>query len=586
MQADTGSIALAALAGAVAAGFLTLWGVRLVRMHVDARLAQAARDTLVDAIDTLPEAFAYFGADGRLVLANQSFRALHHRLGRVLRTNLSYETFTQTLVAHGLVRLDRPAGDWIADRLVASKVPGAPYEIEMTDGRVILVDERRTPGGGLVSLRTDVTGLKEAEAERDALREQFLNAQKMEAVGRLAGGIAHDFNNILAAVNGYAHMLAEDLAKGSEQHGFATQILAAGERARNLVGEILAFSRAHRPELSAVRLNAVVEETLSLLWATLPAAIALQSDLDEGAPDVHGNATQIAQVLMNLCVNARDAIAERPGFGPHCIRVETARVEIDGGRASGLVFAPGSAPGQPPRRIETGEDGRTRMWVGRLGAGPHVRLRVRDTGPGIGAATMERIFDPFFTTKDVGRGTGLGLAAVHGIVAGHDGAIAVETRAGHGTVFDIFLPVRPAPVAVDAARSDPPARASRGGASILVVDDEEMVATMIAHSLERLGHEVACTTHPDDALEAFVEDAGAFDLVVTDQSMPGLSGLDLSRRLLAARPDLPIVLCSGYAEAGTERAAREAGIAAFMTKPLDLAILSREVDRLLARKAA
>jgi PAS domain S-box-containing protein len=685
-------------------------GVALVQSRRSARLgfaaqeaaeaAGVARGRLVDALNAISEAFVYFGPDGRLVMANERFQELHRELGELMRPGLEYETFTREIVARGLVKLDTPADRWIRQRLENAVEPRTSFEVEMKGGRIVLVSERRTREGGLVSVRTDVTEItrarellanrlhaleasldgialadklgrliyanlafahvygyerpidligrpwrdfwdpaetsrvtaeilpriemegrwlgeasglrvggepfpkeisltrladgglalvvhditerKNAEIERASLREQFYNAQKLEAIGRLAGGIAHDFNNILAAVNGYAHLLVDDLPEGSETQAFARQILLAGARAKGLVREILAFSRTEQAARSAVKVDGIVVETLGLLRATLPSSIRVELDLAAPAAVVDGNATQIAQVLMNLCVNARDAVAERQDDGDGVINVTTGVVEIDGGCAEGVKVATKDQANSAAFRVEDGgADGVTRMWLGVLAPGPHVRVSVRDTGIGMSRKIMERIFDPFFTTKDVGKGTGLGLAAVHGIVTQHGGAITIESRLGEGTTFTVFLPAAEH-VAEAAGEEGAMVEAAPAGASILVVDDEDLVATMIARGLERLGYEVACTTDSEDALEAFAEDPNAFDLVITDQTMPSISGLDLSKRLLAIRPDLPIILCTGFSESVNETVARAAGIAVYLTKPVRPGDLAAEVARVLA----
>jgi PAS domain S-box-containing protein len=701
------AVALMMMIGVMMVGVALVQSRRSARLGLEAQeaaeAAEVARGRLVDALNAVSEAFVYFGPDGRLVMANERFRQLHRDLGELMRPGLDYETFTREIVARGLVKLDTPADEWIRERLDNAVEPRTSFEVEMKGGRIVLVSERRTREGGLVSVRTDVTEItrarellanrlhameasldgialadklgrliyanlafahiygyarpidligrpwrdvwdpaetdrlaaeilprieadgrwlgetsglritgqpfpqevsltrladgglalvvhditerKNAEIERATLREQFFNAQKLEAIGRLAGGIAHDFNNILAAVNGYAHLLVEDLPAGSETQAFARQILLAGERAKDLVKEILAFSRTQQAERTTIRLHDIVDETLGLLRATLPSSIRVDLDLAARDALVDGNATQISQVLMNLCVNARDAIEERRDDRDGIINVTSQIVEIDGGCAEGLKVATKDQVGPAAFRVEDGgTQGITRMWMGVLSPGPHVKVSVRDTGTGMTRKIMERIFDPFFTTKDVGKGTGLGLAAVHGIVTQHGGAITIESRLGEGTVFAVFLPIAQHATGI-ADDVEAVARAAHAGASILVVDDEDLVATMIARSLERLGYEVACTTDSDDALEAFAEDPNAFDLVVTDQTMPSISGMDLAKRLLAIRPDLPIILCTGFSETVNEGTARAAGIAVFLTKPVHPSDLAAEVARVFAERA-
>ncbi|HYD97998.1 MAG TPA: extracellular solute-binding protein [Alphaproteobacteria bacterium] len=283
---------------------------------------------------------------------------------------------------------------------------------------------------GYIAWAYDITDRRQAEAGRRALLEQFHHAQKMEAIGVLAGGVAHDFNNVLAAILGSSALLA-DLVTDPMQRELAETVVAAARRGRDIAKRLLLFSREQPSERRPLCLGAVVEEGLRMLRPSINASVTLTYDCH--APDAHmlGDATELQQILANLCMNAAAAI----GAGTGSIAVELGTVAIDGGCASGLAAL------EVPFRVAGHEGGPVRVWSGRLAAGPHLRLRVRDDGCGMDRAVAERIFEPFFTTKAVDEGTGLGLAAVHGIVAGHDGAIAVETRPGHGTVFDVFFPV-------------------------------------------------------------------------------------------------------------------------------------------------
>jgi CheY-like chemotaxis protein len=329
----------------------------------------------------------------------------------------------------------------------------------------------------------------------------------------------------------------------------------------------------------------VVEETLTMLSATMPATVALRGHVDAGVDSdqliVEGDMTQIGQVLMNLCVNARDALPEDSGN----VWMELTRVDIDGGCAEGLRSVD-ATPGKAVMRIRSDPDGKHhRMWVGTLAEGGRcAQITVRDSGTGMDRSIMERMFEPFFTTKSIGKGTGLGLAAVHGIVAAHGGAITVESVIGEGTTFRILLPLAANPVA-EAVTADRPS-ASRGRELVLLVDDETEVVAMTTRCLERLGYEVASCEDPVDAWETFAEDPDAWDVVVTDHTMPGLTGLELARRMLERRAGLPIVLCTGYSEAANEETASAIGIAAFLNKPVDPNKLAATLRAVLDRGGA
>jgi PAS domain S-box-containing protein len=667
-----------------------------------ARLAEAeasdVKERLIDAIESISEGFILLDDAGRVLIANNRYRELYPTIADLVEPGVAFSDLVWASAVLEQFDTDQPVEQVVHDRLERLADPHGPFEQALSDGRTLLVSERRTGRGSLVSVHTDVTELKrtqivlqsrlaameasidgiaiidvsdrlvgvnkafaaifghasaevlmgrgwstlfddaenarfetdiqpklhaagrwrgertarradgtqfpleasmtmledggmvcivrdvteqhQAAAERQQLQDQFHQAQKMEALGRLSGGIAHDFNNILAAIIGYATFLTEDLPDGSEPRDFARQVLAAGNRAKDLVQQILAFSRTSDTRHDPIDVVAVVNETLTMLWATMPATVSLTGRIDSDHIIIKGDTTQIGQVLMNLCVNARDALADDRG----AITVELARVEIDGGCATGLETSE-PTPGKPVLRLRSDTDGRRhRMWVGVLpGPGLCARLSVRDTGVGMDRATMERMFEPFFTTKSVGKGTGLGLAAVHGIVAAHGGAITVESIQGEGTTFQILLPV--AAGSLSEAAGSLTSATARGRELVLLVEDEVPVAAMMTHCLERLGYEVASCDHPKDALDTFAEDPDAWDVVVTDQTMPGLTGMELARRLLERRPDLPIVLCTGFSEAANEETARAAGIAAFLNKPVDPDKLAATVRAVLDRQA-
>jgi PAS domain S-box-containing protein len=421
--------------------------------------------------------------------------------------------------------------------------------------------------GGLVCIVRDVSGRKRAELERVQLREQFHQAQKLEAVGRMAGGIAHDFNNILAAMMGYASFLEEDLPPGSRERGFATQILVAGGRAKSLVQQILAFSRSRDVERRTIDIGRIVAETADLLRATLPKNIVLHVEAPGGRRLVDANATQLSQVLMNLCLNAADAIGSDQGS------IRIVLDEAESGADDG--FGPADAG------ILVSKAGRVRMRVGMAGPpSPCVRIAVEDTGSGMGRDVMERMFEPFFTTKDVGKGTGLGLAAVHGIIGAHGGTLTVESEPGVGTRFVVYLP-RASGETLSPER-DRQVAPPTGKGRVLIVDDEEQVRDMLAHALERLGYEVATCTGALEAVEVLDEDPGAFDLVVTDHMMPEMTGQELVARLAGTHSGLPVVLCTGFADPDT-RPEMPPNVAAVLAKPVDHGLLAVTVSRVLGR---
>lgn len=426
-------------------------------------------------------------------------------------------------------------GEPWSGHLVNRRKDGSLYEEECT---ISPVRDDRGHIVNYVAVKRDVT----AEVR---LEKQLRQSQKLEALGTLAGGIAHDFNNVLTPILGYTEMAVDDLPPDSRVREGLGRVLAAAERARDLVKQILAFSRRAEQERHPLRLGDLVRETLQLVSATLPKTIAIRSTIDDGVGPVVADATQLHQVLLNLCTNAWHAMGDEGGV-----------LEVTLDAAEGTVSAPGV---------------------------PHARLTVRDTGCGMSAEVLDRIFEPFFTTKAVGEGTGLGLAAVHGIVRSHGGSVAVESEPGRGSAFQVFLPLASAAQGESRPPSGPP---PRGTESILFVDDEEAIAELGRRSLESLGYRVVATTSSVKALDLFRREPQRFDAVVTDQAMPELTGANLARELLAMRPGLPIVLCTGFSRSVTLEAAKELGVRRFLPKPATLAELGRAVREALDEVAS
>ena len=397
----------------------------------------------------------------------------------------------------------------------------------------------------------DLTERIEAEEEKKALGRQLRQAQKMEAVGTLAGGIAHDFNNILSAVIGFTEMAMEDAPRDSFLNHNMEQVLQAGLRAKHLVQQILAFSRQTEHEMRPVQLHRIIQEVCELLRASLPTTIDIQMDIQTDAFTM-GDPTQMHQVLMNLCTNAGHAMRDR------------------GGRLSIALRAAAMAEVQAERLPE-------------MDADAYLLLEIRDTGHGIPPNIMDRIFDPFFTTKEHTEGTGMGLSVAHGIVKSHGGAINVASRPGRGTTFRIYLPQIVKGEKADRGQTPP---MPSGSERVLFVDDETMLVDMSRQILERLGYQVTACTSSTEALQHFQNDPSAVDLVITDMTMPHMTGKELATALLRIKPQLPIILCTGFSEAITEEAARRIGIQAFILKPIVMSELAETMRRVLDGMAA
>ncbi|MCP3891961.1 MAG: PAS domain-containing protein [Desulfobulbaceae bacterium] len=392
----------------------------------------------------------------------------------------------------------------------------------------------------------DITKRKRAEHETAKLDSRLQQAQKMEAIGTLAGGIAHDFNNILGAILGYTEMAKDDSKPGSTIAGDLEKVLIAGERAKGLVQQILAFSRQSDAECIAFQPASVVKEAINMLRPTLPTTIEINQDMDPATGLISADPTQINQILMNLCTNAFHAM-EKTGGKLDITLKETHLSSED------LADEP---------NVE---------------AGTFIQISICDSGPGIAPDIKEKIFDPYFTTKETGKGTGMGLSIVHGIVKSYGGFISFYSELGEGTAFHVFLPViqkKPTSEFEDVEK------VPVGRERILFIDDEEILAEMGKHMLERLGYHVTVRTNSLMALETFQNMPDQFDVVITDQTMPGMTGEDIARRMIQIRPDIPIVLCTGYSTIISEEKAKFMGIKEFALKPLskkDLAMLIRKV---------
>jgi PAS domain S-box-containing protein len=399
---------------------------------------------------------------------------------------------------------------------------------------------------GLVGAILDITDRKRAEEEKVLRERQMRQAQKMEAIGTLAGGIAHDFNNILSAIVGYTDIALHDLPADAPVGGYLKKVLQAGDRARALVNQILAFSRATEQETRPVVVKHIAKEALKLLQATLPSTIRIQSDIRSGAA-IMADPTQIHQVIMNLCTNAAHAM------------------QAEGGRlAVSLTEASLDEPLQGP-------------YAG-LTPGPYLKLEVGDTGTGIEPDILERIFDPFFTTKKPGEGTGMGLSVVHGIIKDCGGSIQVHSVPEKGTIFQAWLPV------IDVEDTAPPPAKTPlplGHEKILFVDDEPDLVDVGLQMLNMLGYRVTAINDSREALNQFQRSPHEFDLVITDMTMPRMTGDLLSQHLLAIRPEIPIIICTGYSEKVDAESIRSMGLAGLVYKPLIMKDLAELIRRIL-----
>ncbi len=413
--------------------------------------------------------------------------------------------------------------------------------------------EKRTAMLALANeeLRHKINAHQQLNQEKKKLEDQLRQAQKMEAVGTLAGGIAHDFNNILAAIMGHAELALMQLDRPEKAEEYLSEVLNASDRAKDLVSQILSFSRQSDSELKPLQISTIVKEALRLIRSTLPTTIAINKKIEDQHSIVVGNATQVHQIMMNLCTNAAHAMDGAGG---------TLTVELK------------------PHDIEISDLNKSQLFPTNPGPGQYIRLTITDTGHGIPAHLRDRIFDPYFTTKEKGVGTGLGLAVAHGIIQKHGGTIDVESSPGQGTSFIIYLPriesqIKPEIKTLQAIPN--------GNESILFVDDDPALAELGSKLLTTLGYKVVTQTDPRKALKAFLDQPQSFDLIITDMIMPGLTGKKLAHEILKNRPNMPVIVCTGFSDLVGVDQLTEAGIKGVLYKPITIYHLAQVIRQTL-----
>ncbi|MGW8301890.1 MAG: hybrid sensor histidine kinase/response regulator [Desulfobacterales bacterium] len=491
--------------------------------------------------ETFPDAVTIINAaDGRCVDVNSAF------------TRLTGWT-TEDVIGKTAADLDIWHNPSEREKLTAGiahngKVENLEAKFRLKDGSVItalmsavLIQLKNKPH--ILTITRDISDLKSAQKEREQLKTQLIQAQKMEAIGTLAGGIAHDFNNILGAIIGYSEMALYDTKKDSMEHYNIEQVLSAGHRAKDLVKQILAFSRKSEQDKNIISLATIVAEALKLLRASLPTTIEIRQNIEPNLDAIFADPTQMHQVVMNLCTNSAHAMGDTSGI----LKIELRNVDLNVKKAAKYP---------------------------ELNPGPYVKLSISDTGHGMDSETLERIFDPYFTTKAQDKGTGMGLAVVHGIIKGHGGVIQVQSKPGKGTRFDIFFPVMERQMESETAELK---ALPTGNEHILFIDDEETLIDLGKSMLKKLGYRVETRTRPDEALEIFGAAPHKFDLIISDMTMPGMTGDSLASELMKIRPDIPIIICTGYSEKIDEQRAKGLGIKGLMMKPFTIRSLSKTV---------
>jgi signal transduction histidine kinase/ActR/RegA family two-component response regulator len=503
-----------------------------------------AKEEWQKSFDAIPDLVTIRDKNMRIVRANKAAEQFFNVQPGGLQGRYCYEVFSCTdQLCPGCPKLDTTKDHKIGHETITHEMKGKIFLKSFAS----IEDESGQP-------KYFITIAKDNTAQK-RLEEELFQAQKMEAIGTLAGGIAHDFNNLLAAILGYAELIKQGLQTGTATVDDIQQIIAAGRRAGALVQQILDFSHKTAQQLQPVQPALIVREVLQLLHASFPASIEIQENIDPDCGIILADPTKFYQVIMNLCTNAFQAMKEEKGV---------LRVTLE-------------------RRERTGAETRN----GSVAAVPCVVLSISDTGCGMSHETMAHIFDPFFSTKEKGKGTGLGLSVVHGIVAGYKGSIDVQSSPGKGSIFRVQIPVMAQPLMPVETPEEKEEKEEKevtnlfGTERILVIDDEFLLVKVSQRMLEDFGYTVTGTMDSKQALAMVQADPQQFDLIITDQTMPGMTGSELARAVLALVPTMPIILCTGHSAVTSEKEALAMGIRRYLYKPLQVDELVRTVRQVL-----
>ncbi|MDA3897127.1 MAG: PAS domain S-box protein [Desulfobacteraceae bacterium] len=483
-------------------------------------------------------------ADGTFVLANQGFFELSGYTEKEVIGKTSFDiSFWENPEDRKKIMEKLSVEDSVKNFESRFRKKNGDVAFGLMSGSIILLDS--VPH--VLTITKDITDRKLAEEENVRLDAQLQQSQKMEAIGTLAGGIAHDFNNILSAILGYTELALSDLPQGSNSRDDLDEVLKASNRAKELVNQILMFSRQSENQALLIQIHLIAKEALKLLRSSLPSSIIINQNI-QALGNVLADPTQIHQIMMNLCTNASHAMAKNGGE----LSVSLIQVNIVDDKSEPINLPPG----------------------------PYLKLTVSDTGCGIAPDVINRIFEPYFTTKGIDKGTGMGLSVVHGIVQSHGGLITVETTPGKGSSFHIYLPeVIDSDGHKETITAEEPV--FTGTERILFVDDEPTNVKVSQKILERLGYEVVGRTSSVEALELFKTKPDQFDLVITDMTMPHMTGDQLARQLIKIRPDIPIILCTGFSNKKLEDEVKKIGIREFLMKPISRQVLSQTIRKVL-----
>jgi signal transduction histidine kinase/CheY-like chemotaxis protein len=539
---------------------------------------------LQSTFENIDQGIAVFDAEARLQTCNELFATMNDLPSEFLAPGRAYSEILRYNAERG--EFGAGASEQHVDRHL-----GIVAELRRADGGQRRFERRRPngtalevryivlPDGRFLKTYADITERIRAEEERTHLLEQFHASQRVQAIGTLAGGIAHDFNNILGSILGNCFLLLEDTPADHPTREQLQQISKSGNRAKDLVQQILAYSRNTEFKAEPLAMDEAARESVDLIRSSLPRNIELiygQWDKTRVAAD----ANQLHQIFLNLCLNAAQAIGGAAGQ----IHVSIKLIEVADDRAPSIAVR-GRGTMVPTSLADAAREGWLGMTIGVPREGRSCRVTVEDTGCGIDRATMLRIFEPFFTTKEVGQGTGLGLAAVHGILRNHSATVTVESCVGRGTRFLIDFPISDEELCTDSV-APPPRAAGADHERILLVEDDQSLLDTTRKILAKLDYDVVGFSRPEDALAAFRRAPGSWDLILTDRTMPRLDGEELAKEILRLRPDMPIVMCTGFGEQADEDRAKRIGVSEFLFKPLLGPELSGAIRRAMLRSTA
>ncbi len=497
------------------------------KRETELRRAEKERSLLISAVEQSAEVIIITDTKGIIEYVNSAFSKItgywkNEALGRDIRFLRSDR---QERGFHRRIWQMLAEGNAWKGRLICQKKDGGYFTSETSISPIF------DPDGVIVNY---IGGMHDVSA-MVKLEEQYQQSQKMETIGTLAGGIAHDFNNILYAAMGFTELAYNDVPKGSRAAVCLESIMASHKRASDLINQILTFSRQNKQDRKPIRIQPALKEAVKLIRKIIPTNIEIRQKINADCGPILADAIQIHQIVMNLCTNAFHAMQEKGGV--MTIRLDSIRVG--------------------PERSHLGVS---------LEPGYYIVLEVADTGVGMDAAVLKRIFEPFFTTKEVGKGTGLGLATVHGIVKEYDGVIHVTSEPGRGSSFFVFFPACPQEEVVNLKAED--LADLKGTERILFVDDDEMIVRFAERSLKSKGYDIHSRSNGMEALEAFRADPHRYDVVVTDMNMPRMTGTELAEKILQIRPEMPIILCTGFSEAISKEKMQAMGIVELLYKPV------------------